>query len=599
MAKTKKTETGSGGAFWRIGLQWLSDSRVPLAVCALALLVYSRSLFCGFVRDDFPQIVHNRQVQSWEYLPQLLGSHLWSQVSDGPSHFYRPIFSVWMLLVHTVGGLSPWFWHLSSILLHVVATWLVFRLCRRLTGNDWGAAAAAALFAVHPIHVDAVTWISASCEVLFTILALAATLALLRREASDVPPHVWLSALLFGAGLFAKETGMVMLVILPVIAWIRLKDHVAASQRMWKASYPYGVVTLGYLLIRWAVMRSVGVELGEHSWAEVIFSAPSILLFYLKKLFLPWNLSGSYVNPLMASAMPLFWLQLTAVVIGAAAIAWFAIRYRSLVGLAAALIVVPLLPALAVVRIYEQGDMIHDRYLYLPSIGLSLLVAMLVKKVWSLEKPARITAIAAVIAVLAAYSSIAISQQRYYQDDIAFYSRVIEICPSNALVRGMLGNVYLDRGREDLALEQFRKANQIAPDNQKVTFFLARGLVAAGKYHEAETVMKGLLQSPQLNPNRRGPTLVSLANVEIILGNLNDAQQLLEQVEHSDDGFPQIHWTWGVLYQRQGLLPQALAEFEKEFEISGDELARQRSASVARLIQAQSAKRPTPQGNTR
>lgn len=592
MRKAKRIETAKPLAPPRSWPQRLREARLPIAVCGLAFFIYSRSLFCGFVRDDIPQIVHNWQVHSWEYLPRLLGSHLWSQVGrDETMLFYRPLFSVWMLLMHTFGGLAPWFWHLSNILLHVAATYLVFRLCQRLTGSDIGAVAAAAIFAVHPIHVDAVTWVSASCEVLFTIFALAAMLALLDSD-NNPRPRGWASALWYGAGVFAKETGIAMLAILAVIAWVQLKGRVASGKWFWKTAYPYGAVTAGYLLTRWAVMHRVGVETGEHSWAEVIFSSPSILLFYLKKLFLPWNLSGCYLNPLTASPTIGFWLELTAVLIGLATIAWFAIRHSSLLGLAAALIVIPVLPALAATRIYPQGDMTHDRYLYLPSVGLSLLVAMLVKQIWSLPKPAKVAVIAAVIAVLTAFSVETIFQQRHYQDDAAFYSRVIEVSPSAAFARGMLGNVYLDQDRFDLALEQFHKANQTDPNNQKVTLFLARGLFVAGKYHESESVLNGLLQTPDLNPRRRKATLLSLANVQIAMGNLDYAQQLLWQVEQTDDRFPELHWAWGVLYQKQGLLPQAFAEYEKEFQITGDALAQQRSVTVARLIYSQSAAHP-------
>ena len=81
---------------------------------------------------------------------------------------------------------------------------------------------------------------------------------------------------------------------------------------------------------------------------------------------------------------------------------------------------------------------------------------------------------------------------------------------------------------------------------------------------------------------------------------MTGAQQLLEQAEHSNDRFPQLHWMWGMLYQRQDLLLQALAEYEKEFEITGDELARQRAASVETLIQSRSAGRSlTNQPSTR
>jgi Tfp pilus assembly protein PilF len=607
MPKGQKSKSDRQDAPRRTPLQWLRTERLPLAICGVAFLIYSRSLFCGFEGDDFPQIVNNPQVQSWEYLPKLLGSNLWSQLSDRPGQFYRPIFSVWMLLLHTCGGLAPWFWHLSNIFLHVAATWLVFQICRRLTsGNDAAAAAAAAIFAVHPIHVDAVSWVSASCELLFAISALAALLTLLdppsdtdndrkNRRVEDgrdnlFGPRVWLSAVWFGASLFAKETGMAMLAILPAIAWIQLKDRVAGSRRLWRAAFPYGVVTAGYLAVRWAVMRHVRSATAEHSWANVVFSAPSILLFYLKKIFFPWNLAGTYVNPLTASPTPLFWLQLSAVLVGAAVIAWLTIRYRSLFALAAALIVIPVLPALAVIRIYQQ-EYTNDRYLYLPSAGASLLVALIVQKVWPHGRPAKITAIVVVSLVFMTFSVMTISQQKYYQDDIALYSRVIEVSPSDAFAMGMLGNVYLDQRRPDLALEQFQRASQIAPDDQKIKLSLARGLFAAGKYGEAETVLKGLLQSPQLTPAWRESTLLWLANVEISQGNLTGAQQILEQAESNDNRFPQLHWMWGLLYQRQGLLPQALAEYEREFAITGDESARQRAASVESLIQSHPAGR--------
>ena len=280
LKKGKKTETARA-SFPRSWPDRLRDGRWTLAVCGLAFLVYSRSLFCGFVRDDTPQILRNRQVQSWEYLPQLLGTHLWSQLGQEVNVlFYRPIFSIWMLLVHTFGGLDPWFWHFSSILLHVVATYLVFRLCQRLTRSDIGAAAAAAIFAVHPIHVDAVTWVSASCEVLFAIFALAAMLVLLNDDKHG-KPRVWISAALYCAGLFAKETGIAMLPILLVLAWAQRKDRVDGGRlrRFWEAAYPYGALTGAYLLVRWITVHRVGVETGEHSWTQVIFRVPTSCSF--------------------------------------------------------------------------------------------------------------------------------------------------------------------------------------------------------------------------------------------------------------------------------------------------------------------------------
>lgn len=589
MSKGKRIEAAKPVAPRRTWPQSVHENRGGLIVCALAFLVYARSLWCGFVRDDLAQIVHNPQVQSWDYLPRLLGSHLWSQNGQEETMlFYRPLFSVWMLLMHTLGGLAPWFWHLSNILLHVAATYMVFQLCRRLTGSELGAAAAAAIFAVHPIHVDAVTWVSASCEILFTICALASLMALLPSD-KGAEPRVWTSALWFAAALFAKETGIILLAIVPVLAWFQLQGRAVEKKRLWRSVVPYLAITAGYSLVRWGVMHRVGVETGEHGWTQVIFSAPSIFLFYMKKLFLPWRLSGCYMNQLMASPTATFWVQLAIILVGAGAVAWFAIRRSPLLGLAATLIVVPVLPALAVIRIYPQGDMTHDRYLYVPTIGLSLLAAMLVKRLWPLGKPAKVVAAAAVIAVVGAFSVETAFQQHFYQNDIAFYSRVMNVTPSDGFARAMLGNVHLDQRRDDLAVEEFQEAHRVSPGNQKVTLFLARGLFVDGKYQDAETVLTEFLKAEHLVPRRRKAALLSLANVEIGLGNLDYAQQLLDQVEKSDDSYPELHWALGVLDQKRGLLPQAMVEYQKEVDVTGDELARQRSAAISRLIYSQSA----------
>jgi tetratricopeptide (TPR) repeat protein len=244
---------------------------------------------------------------------------------------------------------------------------------------------------------------------------------------------------------------------------------------------------------------------------------------------------------------------------------------------------------LAVIRIYPQGDMTHDRYLYVPTIGLALLIAIAIKQLWGRAKPAKVAVSAIALAVLVAASIETFEQQRYYQDDVAFCLRALEVSPSNGFARAMLGNVYLSQNRIHLALQELQEAHRMSPDNGKVSLFLARGLFAAGKYQEAGDVLSGLLQTPNLSIRRRNTTLLSLANVEIASGKLEEAQQLLRQVEQSDSNFPELNWALGVLYQKQGMLPQALAAYQKEVEITGDALAQQRSAQVARLIYAQSS----------
>src|SRR5262250_1180030 len=90
----------------KVGLQGIHRS--PYIVFIIAFVTYAPSLFSEFIRDDPWQIVKNPQIQSWDYLPRLLSTHLWSQPGyEYAVRFYRPLFSFWMLVVNTIGGLSP------------------------------------------------------------------------------------------------------------------------------------------------------------------------------------------------------------------------------------------------------------------------------------------------------------------------------------------------------------------------------------------------------------------------------------------------------------------------------------------------------------
>ena len=606
------------------GFQWpesLAQVRVPLALGALALGIFSGSLWCGFIRDDHQQIVYNPQVQSWQYLPQIFTSHLWSQVAGNQAFFYRPLFSLWMLVIYTLGGLEPWFWHLSSMLLHAGCTCLVYFVGKRLMGSEVGAAVAAALFAVHPIHVDAVSWVSASNEVLFSGLILGTVLVLAvpnfgRWDASWVEARlaasetgrtpslpkigrsqVLLSASLYFAALFAKETGITLSLLLIPLAWSRLQDEVKKPrERIVRAGAPYFAATVLYLLVRWSVLHGSGIEQGEHSWREVAYSSPSILLFYLGKLVFPVGLSGGNVNAIYSTPTLTFWLALAAILAGIALIALLALRKNQVFGIAAGLILLPLLPALAAMRVYPQGDMTHDRYLYLSSAGFCLLIGLLVQGLIQSSR-ARMATTGVVALVLVAFAVLTFRQQRFYADDFAFVQREIDVNPRNAFAYAMLGNLYLDDRHAELGLQNLRKAHDLAPGEPKISLFLARALFGEQKYDEAEALLAGLLLREDFDVNRKNGIRVSLANVEMSLKKLDSAETLLRQVEQSDPNVPELHWALGSLYLRQGNIPQAQAQFEKEYQLTGDPAAQRQATLLARKSLLQTPSGPQSAGD--
>ena len=565
--------------------QNLQRNATAWAVCATAFVIYIPSLFSEFIRDDHSQIVDNPQIQSWDYLPRLFSTHLWSHAGNERAvHFYRPLFSVWMLVVNTIGGLSPAWWHFSSILLHAVTTFLVYKLCDNLVQNKVAALFAALLFAVHPIHVDAVSWVSASNEILFTLLALGAIIVLLAPDGSVplTPSRLAASTALYAAALLTKETAVALSPVLLLIVLFRGWQR----RKVIRAAYWYGFVTLGYFAIRWWALGRIGTEESKHSWREVLLSSPSVLAFYLKKLMFPLHLSGFYVNPITSSPTISLWLTAGGLLIAAALLTWVALRYSPLVGIAASIIFLPLMPVLLGIRIYDQGDMSHDRYLYLPSVGLCLLFGLLARWIWTRPKATRVTFVTATTALLLLFAVLTIHQQRFYKNNEAFYQRAIDLNPTNVYAIDSFGAIHLENGEWDRAMNEFRTACQLAPNDPNAVYNLAHGLFETKQYAEAEPLFRRVMNSPELQSKRK-PILLALADTEITLGSFSSAQEVLQNLEQIDARFPALHRTLGILFQKEGRVQEAELEYHTEFQVSGDMQAEQQAIALKQALSPQ------------
>jgi tetratricopeptide (TPR) repeat protein len=293
------------------------------------------------------------------------------------------------------------------------------------------------------------------------------------------------------------------------------------------------------------------------------------------------------VNPIHSSPTLAFWLPILAIFLFVVLLTWLAFRVNPIFGFSAALILLPLLPALALIRVYPGGDIAHDRYLYLPSVGLCLLVGWMADQLVKAPRNLRTIAASILAVLLVTFSVLTIAQQRFYDNDIVYSQREIDVDPANGFPYAMLGNVYMDQGRTDLGLKNYRIASQLAPNDPRISLFLARGLFGIQQYPEAEAILNRLLLKTGLDANMQTSIRLSLANVEIGLGNLASAQQLLQQVEKADPNFPELHWGLGVLYHKQGRIQQAEAEFEKEYRLTGDQEAQRQSAMLTmQLLQA-------------
>ena len=545
----------------------------------------------GFVYDDHKQIVGNSLVHSWASFPQIFSTFLWNQ-KFSVGFYYRPIFSLWLLIVHTFGGLSPWFWHLSSALLHAVATYCVFRLCLEVLGSQASAAFAALLFAVHPIHVETVSWVSASDEILYTLFMLVSLLLFIRtvRAPVDAGRRTAFSLAAWALALLSKETAIALLPLFFFLAYKSADDSAGRRMRWWRtlqASTLFFIVAAVYVGVRFIVLMRSGLEGGSLTWHQVLYTSPSIFVFYLRKLLLPVGLSEFYADPVFSAPTLAMWITVLFILVGLVAVVWMALKRDLAFGLAAGLLFLPIFPVLVGMRLFGR-DLAHDRYIYLPSVGACLLAAMLAGALWKHGRGARIAVAAVATCVVAVFAVLTLAQQPYYHDDERLYRRAVEIGPTNVYAIDMLGDFYYSQGQLPRAIEQFSRARDLEPANPRTTVFLVKGLFASQQYAAVEPYLQQVVYNPRLPSEQRWELMVALGQTDIELGHFSAAETVLNRLRSENETYPNLHLTLAELYRREGRIPDAQSEYAREFQVSGNAMAEQKAADLARQMRSNS-----------
>jgi dolichyl-phosphate-mannose--protein O-mannosyl transferase len=150
-----------------------------ISLICISVLVFVSTLSFGFVYDDTLQVLDNPLIRSWQFVGHDFTSNLWAQFGSSASSYYRPVFTSWLRLNYSVFGENPMGWHLTTVAAHAVATAMVFRIALRVLRVRSQAAIAGLFFAVHPVHVENVSWVSGVVDPLLVIFFLASFLCYL------------------------------------------------------------------------------------------------------------------------------------------------------------------------------------------------------------------------------------------------------------------------------------------------------------------------------------------------------------------------------------------------------------------------------------
>ena len=509
--------------------RYLRRPSVLLPLLGLVTFVlYSGSLSFEFVWDDWPQIVNSPIIRTWSNLPRAFTSDLWYHVARHQV-YYRPLFVAWSMLNYTLFGLRPWGWHLGAVLLHVAAVLAVFWLAWKLGLEYWTAALAALIFALHPIHIEPVTWVSAASDTMVTTFAALAFVAFLNgRDLARKKTAWWIASLaLLACALLTKEMAVVFSALVGIYAWLNPAEKKSSPvKRVIAAAIeaaPYAVVTVAYALLRrHALAQTTGQFNPDHSMMDVARTLPLVMSIYLRQLLVPLGITGLYYTPYVTGAGAIVGQVVApAAVLGAALIGlWYWNRHsgNSIVAFAGWWLLVGLSPALYL-RNFSNGDFVRDRYLYLPSIGFAILVAMGLRRLpsikgWSVQA----VQICAVVVLCGGYVCASIAQQVYWANDLMVLLRGQSLYPGNPYTMVGLAKEYSKGGANDRAIELAEAVVREHPDYGYGPLTLAEVYIHAGRFEE------GRVWLDRVNPDY-AKSEVGMAGVAGLYGQMGDYER--------------------------------------------------------------------------
>lgn len=536
----------------------------------LTALLYSGTLYFQFVWDDKAQIIDSPLIRSLGNLHRVFISDLWYHTGRSQI-YYRPLFVVWSMFNYAIVGLRPWGWHLGAILMHAAACMAVFWLLRKLGLEYWTAALAVLIFALHPIHIECVAWISAVSDSMATMLAAFAFGAYLNGRQPTAHPALWrtMSFALFAGALLTKEIALGFALLVASYELLFSRESGTRS-KLWAAvrvALPYLAITASYILLRKLAVHQVsGNADPHHTYVDMLLVLPYVLTFYLRQLVLPIGLTGLYYTPYVTAQLVARLVLPLLILAGVVALIYYWSQKRNdrMVIFAALWILVGLAPALYL-RAFENGQFVRDRYIYLGSVGFCVLVA---KGLRLLQEVGRrgLEGIAIVI-LCAGYVALSIPQQAYWYSDLLVYSRGYQLYPENDYTLVVLAREYSRLGAYDRAIPLLEQAQKENSEYPYTAFALASVYIDTGRKEQGRAA---LIHAEQLVPEYP-LTETGAAEVASMWGKLGEYDRALALCSTVLEKEPELFsalYDCGNIQMMAGHYPQAEVLLRRAVEIA-------------------------------
>ena len=549
---------------------------VTFGICAvlagITWLVFGQTVAHQFVTYDDPQYVYENASVAAGLSPE---SVLWAFTHTVGGNWH-PLTVISHMLDCQLYGLKPAGHHFTNVLLHTIAVILLFLVLRRMTGTLWQSAFVAALFAIHPLHVESVAWISERKDVLSAVFFMLTLAAYVRYVRTLSLKSYLLVLVAFAFGLMSKP----MLVTVPFVLLLvdywplnrfapeapvklgqkrRVKDH-ESIRRILLEKIPLLLLSFGSCAATLLAQRHFIDPIGHLSLMDRFSNAAVAIVIYLRQLVWPFGLSVFYPHPRHSlSLVQVLVATLFLIAVSAAAFMYRRRRPYFLTGWFWFLGM--LVPVSGIIQVGEQAH--ADRYMYLPQIGLYVIVTWFVADTLFSWRHRRILLATAMASSIALLMYPAWKQTSYWRDGRTLWIHALAVNAQNDTAHISICDLDLRENRLDDAVFHARKALEIRPDSADAHSRLGVALSASGQNEEASIHFQKALETHQIRPR----THYNIATLLLNSGHLDEAIAEFNKELQIQPEFVEAHNNLGIALTSKGELDGALAHLQKALEL--------------------------------
>ncbi|MFH1850058.1 MAG: tetratricopeptide repeat protein [archaeon] len=502
-------------------------------IIILGTIVYANSFGNQFIWDDEFLIQKNIYIRDWKYLPRIFASNTRSGFLE-QDNFYRPIHLSLYLVIYQLSGLHTFGYHLANLVLHLANSCLIYCLTLILFRKRAMSLITAALFTVHPIHTEAITYINGTADplgLIFTLGSLIMFIKSLRHGSWTRVALISGSVLMFAMALLSKETTVVLpLIVSLILLYSNRYGVVQLVKKTWHIQLPYYVTAAAYAGLRLTVLNFLNILNfygTENIYTENLhfrlYTFARALLTYYRLLFLPTGLHHERSLPVFISPFSIWIISSALILIAVICLAIWSYRRDRIIFFGILWFYITLIPVSGII---PANAIILEHWLYFPSVGFFLVVSYIITRL-----PKRQMRIAYLILIMALvlFSVQTIRRNTEWHDPIVFYRSTLRYSPDSARIHNNLGMAYADKGMYSQAIAEYSIATSLSD------------------------------VYPQTHNN--------LANAYLSLGQIDNALQEYSIAVRMNPDFLVGHAGLAKIYQMKGMYTDYLRELEKIEEI--------------------------------